>query len=472
MIDSNSDLGFDIYLDLPGTSSYAPSSISSSDSTYSLRSFAWKSTKILNTATAMNLSSHRRKQQPSYPLSWNSQDWNPSENIPYDADPAQPFTDSDHFNPTSSLGMPRSGYCPRQSIPSDVSTPTRSFSEAEASTDPHGIYRGGKHGSFAIKRWEDYDTTLKAIDPAAFSAIVNFDYSCLDDLDEELILRPKNAFADLCWSAAVLRHPSSFQRPSTSKNPLPSQSTQRPPCLEGSMTKDSVPPPYSYISPATKDTGRIRGSLEVDIFSVSDDDRDSVDTGMETDRLSSTSCGSVEYSAVTMVTGRRSLNTLEAHLCSDEENTSTGVVVVPPDSMSPIPIHDNSADSRIDVTSRYVDLSGKNWGQPMRRKEKIDADAGSFISFEAGDDASPQTPQLTPSPPTQHFSSFLVSSLHAYAGVANHRESIGFFPIPAAESKSASKFGQSLKLSSKNVGSLRSSVSRLCHPLSSRVVKG
>lgn len=459
------DSGFDIYLDLPGTLPYVPSPISSSDATYSLRSFAWKSTKILNTTTAMKLSSHhRRKQQASYPLSWNSQDWDPSESIPYDADHVKPFNDTPHYNPTSSLGMPRSGYSPRQSIPSDVSTPTRSFSEAEASTDPDGIYRGGKRGSFVIKRWEDYDTSLNAIDPATFSAIVNFDYSCLDDLDEELILRPKTAFADLCWSA-VLRHPSSFQRPPTSKNPLPSHLTQRQPWLEGSITKDSVPPPYSYVSPATKDTSPIRGRLEVDILSVSDDDRDSVDTGMETDHLTSTSCGSVEYSAVMMVTGRRSLNALEAHFCSDEENTSTGVVLVPPGSMSPVPIRDNPADSRIDVTGRYVDLSGKNRGQPMRRKEKIDADAGSFISFEAGDDTSPL-------PPTQDFSSFFLSNLHAYAGVANHRESIGLFPIPASESKTASKLGQSLKLSSKHVGSLKSSVSKLCHPLSSRVVKG
>lgn len=137
--------------------------------------------------------------------------------------------------------------------------------------------------------------------------------------------------------------------------------------------------------------------------------------------------------------------------------------------------HDNSADSHLTFSRTRYDRS-----DDLRIKRQLEeADADSFISFDSDQNTSTPIPVShsnythTHTRTNPHAGSYVIPTLHAYAGVAKPQESVGFFPIPASKRK-ATRTRSSPKTSSRYVGSLGSSVSKFCHaafPLPGRVLK-
>lgn len=65
--------------------------------------------------------------------------------------------------------------------------------------EPKSIPRDvGMDGEIA---WDDRSIVIDVIDPTSLST--NFDRSCLDSLEDRLLLHPYESFADVCWSTAV-----------------------------------------------------------------------------------------------------------------------------------------------------------------------------------------------------------------------------------------------------------------------------
>ncbi|KAJ3980790.1 hypothetical protein F5890DRAFT_1477451 [Lentinula detonsa] len=299
-----------------------------------------------------------------------------STSLGYEPDRVKPFTHAfsdtctPHVYHTSTdqySGMSRSRYRPRQTIPSDVSTPLT-------------YEKGVKGRSGSIREQEDPRRSdeaqsvhasgsnlgaVHAIDPACLRSIVKFDYACLEDLDEELILRPRRS--------------KDFAAEEDSESECHFQTNSefiRPP----SLTRHS----------------------------------------------------SVEESAMLMLIGRPASNRHTDVKLSEGESSIAGF---PSESINRITSsylldHDSSANYQVNI------LRGQH-SPDIREEESSSADVGSRISFQDGDDNNAllraSHPALISAYTFPHTGVLLCSSLHAYAGVANPQESIGLFPIPAAE---------------------------------------
>ncbi|KAJ4483609.1 hypothetical protein J3R30DRAFT_1808404 [Lentinula aciculospora] len=245
-------------------------------------------------------------------FSCNYRHLNTSPPLQHEPDRVQPFAHAYSFNTCTphvyststnntnqNLEMSPSRYRPRQSIPSDG----QPCKQENSQTADEALTEQANRSNL---------TKIHAIDPACLRSIVRFDYACLEDLDEELILRPRSAFAELCWSTAVQSLSPSNESSSSAK---------------------------SFQSCSTSDVSQsaVRGSNSVvEGFSAAGEDSHSEShSGSESDRCPSpTWHDSVEESAVMVVTGRRSLNVLEDHVGMKlfERKSSAGTFVVPSES--------------------------------------------------------------------------------------------------------------------------------------------
>ncbi|KAJ3998722.1 hypothetical protein F5050DRAFT_1710293 [Lentinula boryana] len=250
-----------------------------------------------------------------------------STSLGYEPDRVKPFTHAysdtctPHVYRTSTdqfSRMSHSRYRPRQSIPSDVSSPLT-------------YEKGVKGRSGSIREQEDPRRSdeaqsvhasgsnlgaVHAIDPACLRSIVKFDYACLEDLDEELILRPRSAFAELCWSDAVHNIPS-FNNNGSSTQSLLSVAEYCQPCavqgvpeLAVQHIRPSTPAPtYPPQIPLMK----IKGSRDFAAEGVSESECH-FQTGSEFIRSPSlTRHSSVEESAMLMLIGRPTSNVIQGH---------------------------------------------------------------------------------------------------------------------------------------------------------------
>ncbi|KIK61167.1 hypothetical protein GYMLUDRAFT_43249 [Collybiopsis luxurians FD-317 M1] len=446
-----------------------------------------------------------------------------------------PRLSSSEAGPSSS--PPR--YHPRQSIPSDVSNHPRSFLSAPDNVnDVENIQvadqaqrSGAKQKKVAseIPQVEQVakDTTLNkihAIDPACFQSIVPFDYSCLDDLDEELILRPRSAFEEVCWTTAVHNVPRrSYQvvnaRPSSSHSsraatPTASDHHPRNKAPRLAMRESLPTPPRSNRSPSVKESPITQEIPQVDVFAVTDHDTES-ESGAETEReevdhwtVSSTST----EPAVLMVAGRKNLTILGNHrvVGADEKamNRKPSIEEVFVSSGSLSSEHGKSEKLHSDINRHHDDDC---YQVGLDKQEDLDADTDadgrSFISFDGDDEyddddtpmhTPPHTPRHTPRHPqslpalrsyahqrTNELQLLLSPASLQYSGLTNpQHESVAFYPIPASSlaiSKSKSKmktakFGRaSVKRDGQRyVENLGISVAKFCQaafPISGRAVK-
>ncbi|KAJ3794157.1 hypothetical protein GGU11DRAFT_336738 [Lentinula aff. detonsa] len=411
-----------------------------------------------------------------------------STSLGYEPDRVKPFTHafSDTCTPhvyRTSIdqysGMSRSRYRPRQSIPSDVSTPLT-------------YEKGVKGRSGSIREQEDPRRSdeaqsvhasgsnlgaVHAIDPACLRSIVKFDYACLEDLDEELILRPRSAFAELCWSDAVHNIPSSNNNGSSTQSLLSVASYCQPCAVQGvpklavQHIRPSTPAP---IYPPQIPLMEIKGSRD---FAAEEDSESEChfQTGSEFIRPPSlTRHSSVEESAMLMLIGRPASNIMQGHADMKLSQGKSSIASFPPESINQITSylldHDSSANYQVKI------LRGHH-SPDIRDEESSSADVGSRISFKDGDDDNAfraSHPALISAYTFfPHTDVLLCSSLHAYAGVANPQESIGLFPIPAAEFRKASNWKGRCRIKLASM-SFTSSVSELCRtifPVSRRIAK-
>lgn len=63
--------------------------------------------------------------------------------------------------------------------------------------------------------WDERSIVIDVIDPTSLST--NFDRSCLDSLEDRLLLNPNESFADVCWGTAV------YDVPDRAATPTPTQ---------------------------------------------------------------------------------------------------------------------------------------------------------------------------------------------------------------------------------------------------------
>ncbi|KAJ4471629.1 hypothetical protein J3R30DRAFT_1101213 [Lentinula aciculospora] len=436
-------------------------------------------------------------------FSCNYRHLNTSPPLQHEPDRVQPFAHAYSFNTCTphvystsknntnqNLEMSPSRYRPRQSIPSDVSSPSSYVGNENALKRRQGQPCKQENSQTADEALTEQAnrsnlTKIHAIDPACLRSIVRFDYACLEDLDEELILRPRSAFAELCWSTAVQSLSPSNESSSSAKSfQSCSTSDVSQSAVRGSNSGKPSTPPQTYSNP-------LMLAKVVEGFSAAGEDSHSEShSGSESDRCPSpTWHDSVEESAVMVVTGRRSLNVLEDHVGMKlfERKSSAGTFVVPSESFIPVAstyrYHDHLDDSRLD-TSRYRDDDHENECSQLtsldfHNKKGFNADTESLISFRKDDTNTIPEAHTLPSLITYtfpHADALLYSNLNAYAGVANPQESIGFFPIPTVGSRTtADRQGRRCKsrLSGKS-GSFGSSVSKFCRaifPLSGQIPK-
>ncbi|KAJ3748532.1 hypothetical protein DFH05DRAFT_570064 [Lentinula detonsa] len=409
-----------------------------------------------------------------------------STSLGYEPDRVKPFTHafSDtctphvyHTSIDQYSGMSRSRYRPRQTIPSDVSTPLtyekavkgrsgsiREQEDPRRSDEAQSVHASGSNLG-----------AVHAIDPACLRSIVKFDYACLEDLDEELILRPRSAFAELCWSDAVHNIPSSNNDSSSTQSLLSVASYCQPCAVQGvprlsvQHIRPSIPAP---IYPPQIPLMEIKGSKD---FAAEEDSESEChfQTNSEFIRPPSlTRHSSVEESAMLMPIGRPASNRHIDVKLSEGESSIAGF---PSESINRITSsylldHDSSANYQVDI------LRGQH-SPDIREEESSNADVGSRISFQDGDDNNAllraSHPALISAYTFPHTGVLLCSSLHAYAGVANPQESIGLFPIPAAEFRTASNWKGRCRIKLASM-SFTSSVSELCRtifPVSRRIAK-
>lgn len=224
---------------------------------------------------------------------------------------------SHSFNPHvytagNGIDVSHSGYSPHQSVPRDVSSPSGSFftylgnegdeNAQDVAQEPEATWTAD-FASERVKGKEISDSTLFAIDPGCIRSLVEFDYSCLDELDDELILRPRIAFAELCWAnVSNLRAPSKNPIVSHSPKPISYSAPPRVPIPSVSFT-----PSVSFYSHSSIEASGGRENPNVEVFSVCQPE---LDDGSETDN-STISWTSIEEPDVMMVTGRRSMITLD-----------------------------------------------------------------------------------------------------------------------------------------------------------------
>ncbi|KAJ3879018.1 hypothetical protein F5051DRAFT_215922 [Lentinula edodes] len=375
-------------------------------------------------------------------------------------------------------GMSHSGYRPRQSIPSDVCNIPSCLNDEKGAEvnlgqdDPR--QKENSRTSSEVHAEHSNLSEVHAIDPACLRPIVRFDYACLEDLDEELILRPRSAFAEMCWSTAVQNIPRTSNQGKFSAQSLPFTSKCCQPC--SALNRRS--PSHSSRSP-------LNFKVSEGLSAADEGGQSECHSGSESDRsLSNTWHGSIEESSVMMVTG--CLNVLENHdgVKPFEKKFSPGTVVVPSDSIIHVASayyheHDNAAaNDRLDITRHCGDYSDNESSRmDFHDEEESNGDVGPCISIQDDDDDLLSQPHFLPTLITHsvpHTDPLLYSILYSY-GVTNPQESVGFFPIPVAGSRTTVNWeGRCrIKLSLRS-GSFGSSVSKFCQavfPLSKWVVK-
>ncbi|KAJ3905171.1 hypothetical protein F5879DRAFT_16010 [Lentinula edodes] len=373
-------------------------------------------------------------------------------------------------------GMSHPGYRPRQSIPSDVCNMPSCLNDEKGAEvnlgqdDPR--QKENSRTSSEVHAEHSNLSEVHAIDPACLRPIVRFDYACLEDLDEELILRPRSAFAEMCWSTAVQNIPRTTRHSQSSAQSPPSKCCQ--PCSA-----------LNWRSPSHSSRFPLNFKVSEGFFATDEGGQSECHSSSESDRSpSNTWYGSIEESSVMVVTGR--LNVLENHdgVKLFEKKSSPRTVVVPSDSI----IHvastyyhelDNAAASdRLDIPRHCGDYSDNESSRmDFHDEEESNADVGPCISIQDDDDVLLSQPHFLPTLITHsvpHTDALLYSNLYSY-GVANPQESVGFFPIPVAGSRTTVN-GEGrcrIKLPLRS-GSFGSSVSKFCQavfPLSKRVVK-
>ncbi|KAF5384485.1 hypothetical protein D9757_006454 [Collybiopsis confluens] len=388
----------------------------------------------------------RRKSLDGF--SWNPRNWTlPSSSIArVDTKPGQSSNYAASFaahapqpfspEPGPSTYRPRN--YPLQSIPSDVGNHPRSFLSTSDDGDDTGKiqvvkkdYRSGAKQQKNVASVTIKDVTLSkihAIDPASFRSLVEFDYSCLDNLDDELILRPRSAFEEVCWSTAVQntrrsnRVSNGAARPSSSSSsraatPVPvdhhihemsSHAAKRV-----SLPHRLPTPPLSYYTPSVKS---VRGSPKVDVFAVGDNDTVS-DLVTETEGDRSTLLSS-EPAALMMVTGRKRLTVIGGvHSDSEVMNykrkpsvESAEEVFVP---SGPVTSRHGTLEKLHANISRPRNIEYYQVGLDKQDDLEADADVRSFISFDEkenrgdandydDDDDDNETPIFTPMQSTIH----------------------------------------------------------------------
>ncbi|KAJ3934509.1 MAG: hypothetical protein NXY57DRAFT_993841 [Lentinula lateritia] len=406
----------------------------------------------------------------------------------YEPDRIQPSTHpysynicTPHVHRTSTdrnSGMSHSGYRPRQSIPSDVCNISSCLNdekgaEVHLGQDDPRQKESSRTGSEVHAEHSNL-SKVHAIDPACLRPIVRFDYACLEDLDEELILRPRSAFAEMCWSTAVQNIPRTTNQRQSLAQSLPFTSKCREPCSA-----------LGRRSPSHSSRSSLNFKVSEGFFAADEGGQSECHSSSESDRSpSNTWYGSIEESSVMVVTGR--LNVLENHdgVKLVEKKSSPGTVVVPSDSIIHVTStyyheHDNAgANDRLDIPRHCGDHSdNENSRMEFHDEEESNADVGPCISIQDDDDVLLSQPHFLPALITHSVpqtDALLYSHLYSY-GVANPQESVGFFPIPVAGSRTTVNWeGRcGIKLSSKS-RSFGSNISKFCQavlPLSKRVVK-
>ncbi|KAJ3752311.1 hypothetical protein EV360DRAFT_88866 [Lentinula raphanica] len=379
-----------------------------------------------------------------------------------------------------SLDMPHSRYRPRQRIPSDVATSLACDREAEMRLRPtyeHDLPRRSSEAQRDQANNSRLDA-VHAIDPACLRPIVTFDYACLEDLDEELILRPRSAFTELCWSSAVHNSYSSTDHSSCSTRKSHSAAAQNAQ-ISGARHFSPSSPLHVYSS----------HNPPLDVAEVSQElltsDSDSEfechsQRGLELHLPSWHSFD--EDPAVLILKGSKSLDPAGVKLCEGKH----GIGGVTPASINQVTspyIHDYDHDSSINSQVQFFhDNHSRLPVSDTHDGKAFSIDGKSCVSFQRDRDEDPfPLEKSTPLPSliTCQFlntDAFLCSNIHTYAGVANPQESIGLYPIPvAADFRTTGNWkGRCMKLVSKSE-SFASSVSGFCRtifPLSRRAVKG
>lgn len=93
---------------------------------------------------------------------------------------------------------------------------------------PQDVYKSGTEDD-DDNSWDDRSTLFEIFDPTTVD--VDFDRSCLDILDAQLLINPFEAFADVCWADAV-NEPSAHDDSSHIRSPGPRYGSQ--PAIEHS----------------------------------------------------------------------------------------------------------------------------------------------------------------------------------------------------------------------------------------------
>jgi len=91
-------------------------------------------------------------------------------------------------------------------VPDMPSWPSSMFAFEDETFQPQGGYIPRdvvrSDGEMA---WDERSTVIDVIDRTSLST--DFDHSCLDSLDDRLLLSPTESFADVCWDTAVYDEP-------------------------------------------------------------------------------------------------------------------------------------------------------------------------------------------------------------------------------------------------------------------------
>ncbi|KAJ3857754.1 hypothetical protein EV368DRAFT_60653 [Lentinula lateritia] len=375
-------------------------------------------------------------------------------------------------------GMSRSGYRPRQSIPSDVCNIPSCLNDEKGAEvnlgqdDP--CQKEYSRTDSKVQAEHSNLSEVHAIDPACLRPMVSFDYACLEDLDEELILRPRSAFAEMCWSTAVQNIPRTTNQSQSLAQSLPFTSK----CCQPCSALNQRPPSHSIHTP-------LNFKVSEGFFAADEGGQSECHSSSESDRSpSNTWHGSIEESSVMVVTGR--LNVLENHdgVKLFEKKSIPGTVVVPSDSIIHVASteyhgHDNAAgNDRLNIPSHCGDYSdNENSRMDFHDEEESNTDVGLCISIQDDDDVLLSQPHFPPALITHsvsHTDALLYSNLYSY-GVTNPQESVGFFPIPVAGSRTTvnweGRWGIKLSSRSRSFGSNISKFCQAVFPLSKRVVK-
>ncbi|KAJ3805620.1 hypothetical protein F5876DRAFT_81589 [Lentinula aff. lateritia] len=357
--------------------------------------------------------------------------------------------------------MSRSGYRPRQSIPSDVCNIPSCLNDEKGAEvnlgqdDP--CQKEYSRTDSKVQAEHSNLSEVHAIDPACLRPMVSFDYACLEDLDEELILRPRSAFAEMCWSTAVQNIPRTTNQSQSLAQSLPFTSK----CCQPCSALNQRPPSHSIHTP-------LNFKVSEGFFAADEGGQSECHSSSESDRSpSNTWHGSIEESSVMVVTGR--LNVLENHdgVKLFEKKSIPGTVVVPSDSIIHVASteyhgHDNAAgNDRLNIPSHCGDYSdNENSRMDFHDEEESNTDVGLCISIQDDDDVLLSQPHFPPALITHsvsHTDALLYSNLYSY-GVTNPQESVGFFPIPVAGSRTTvnweGRWGIKLSSRSRSFGTL------------------